>query len=129
MDTQIQNSKTQEMKEKIKKLLDQMQELEQELVDYVIHEAKYEDVKELADDVYVLYSEAMDINKAVYSVYAGMYLDRPSAGLTDISEDIENSFVKDFIDFVTDLPTYNVEQLYNYIKEEYISKDEEEWIS
>jgi len=119
------NPKTQEMKNKIQEVLDQMQELEKQLTDYVIHEADYEDVKELADEVRAIFNEALDINKAVYSVYAGMYFDRPAVGPSDVSEDIENSFVKDFIEFVTDLPTYNVEQLYNYIRENYIEKDEE----
>jgi len=122
----IQTSQTQEIKQKLNKILDELEELKNELKDN-IYGFDYDELKEdLNSLVYSIYTETLEINKIVFNRYADMYLDRPAAGPVDVSEDIEESYIRDFIDFITHLRTYNVEQLYNYIREEYMTKDEEE---
>ena len=122
MAVQVQNPK--EIKKKIEKIEKILEETEKEIDN--VRVSDYNELKELDELLNTairLYRLVLRINEKIFNKYWSTK-EAMTVGVapTDISEDAER-YVEDFIDFVENLKCYNVEQLYDYIRNHYIEEE------
>ena len=112
---------------KIEKIEDILETISHEIDNLQITD--YEELdkfEEVYDYAVGLYKAVLKVNEKIFNKYWGVR-ENMVVGVapTDLSEDAEDRYVRFFVEFVDNLEAYNVEQLYNYIKENY-SEDNSE---
>ena len=108
----------------IQKIEDKLQTILEEVDNLKINNIdELDEFKEVYDYAASLYELVLKVNEKIFNEYWEAR-EKIIVGIvpSDVSEDVENTYVDKFIDFITDLHDYNLKQLYNYIK----GLDEEE---
>ena len=125
MVAQVQKPKIREIKKKIEKIEKILETIETEIDN--VRVSDYEEL-DLLDEVLVetskLFQSILDVSAKVFNKYWSVK-ENMVVGVapTDISEDAENLFVRFFVEFADSLEAYNVEQLYDYIRNHYIEEE------
>jgi len=116
------------IKERLEDILNELEVMKNELIGMKVsmNEENLEKLQEIKQISFEIYNSVLDINIIIFNKYWDMR-ERVHIGVApvDVSEDAEETYIKTFIESVESLKDYNVEQLYNYMKN-IVNEDEKE---
>mgnify|MGYP001772715254 CR=1 FL=1 len=123
MATQTQTQQIRSIERKMKKIYETLEQIAHEIDNLSI--TSYDELKMLDELLHyhsrLLLEIVLDINSKLFN----MYWDQFSQAGSDIDEDVEQTYIERFVEFIEKLKYYSVEGLCDYIRNHYCIEEEE----